>query len=57
MAISFEQVGPTFAARVTGVDATRPLSPGAVAAIEEGMDRYAVLMFPDQRLTDECVFR
>ncbi len=53
MAISFEQVGPTFAARVTGVDATRPLSPGAVAAIEEGMDRYAVLMFPDQRLTDE----
>ena len=52
MAVGFEQVGPGFAARVTGVDATAPLPDEAVAAIEAGMDRYAVLVFPDQRVTD-----
>ena len=49
----FEQLGPTFAARVTGIDTTRPLIPDQVAEIEAGMNRYAVLVFPDQRLTDE----
>jgi alpha-ketoglutarate-dependent 2,4-dichlorophenoxyacetate dioxygenase len=38
---------------VSGVDVSRPLAPEAVAAIEAGMDRYAVLVFHDQRLTDE----
>ena len=53
MAISFEQIGPACAARVTGVDTTKPLPPGIVAALEHGMDRYAVLVFPGQHLTDE----
>ncbi len=53
MTMSFEQAGPTLAARVTGVDATRPLSAEQVREIEAGMDRFAVLVFPRQALTDE----
>ncbi len=53
MSVSFEQLGPTLAARVTGVDATRPLDQQTIRAIEAGMDRYAVLVFPRQELTDE----
>ena len=53
MTLSIEQVGPCFAGRVTGLDATQPLTADEVAAIEAGMDRYAVLVFPAQHLTDE----
>lgn len=53
MAIAIEQVGPTLAGRVTGLDLTGSLDPAAVAAIEAGMDRYAVLIFPAQDITDE----
>ena len=50
MAITIEQTGPCFAGRVTGVDATQPLTAAEVAAIEAGMDRYGVLVFPGQQL-------
>ena len=53
MTLSIEQVGPCFAGRVTGLDATQPLTADEVAAIEAGMDRYAVRVFPAQHLTDE----
>ena len=53
MTVTFEQLGPTLAARVIGVDATRKLDPETVRAIEAGMDHYAVLVFPQQDLTDE----
>jgi alpha-ketoglutarate-dependent 2,4-dichlorophenoxyacetate dioxygenase len=52
-AVSFRQVGPCLAAEVDGIDLTRPLSPEEVAAVHAGMDRYAVLVFHDQPLTDE----
>ena len=52
-AVSFHQVGPCLAAEVEGIDLTRPLSPEEVAAVHAGMDRYAVLVFHDQPLTDE----
>ncbi|MBV8777036.1 MAG: TauD/TfdA family dioxygenase [Alphaproteobacteria bacterium] len=52
MAVSFRQLAPTFAAEVNGVDCTKPPAPDEVAAIEEGMDRYAVLIFRDQKLDD-----
>ena len=42
-----------FVGEVSAVDVSVPLSLGQVAAIEAGMDRYAVLVFPDQLLTDE----
>ena len=42
-----------FAGEVSGIDITKPLSRDDVAAIEAGMDRYAVLVFHDQKVTDE----
>jgi alpha-ketoglutarate-dependent 2,4-dichlorophenoxyacetate dioxygenase len=58
VSISIRPLHPHFAGEVSGLDITQPLSRDAVAAIEAGMDRYAVLAFPDQPLTDEqqCVF-
>ena len=53
MTVTLEQLGPTLAARVIGVDATRKLDPETTRAIEAGMDHYAVLVFPQQDLTDE----
>jgi len=53
MAISIRAITPDFAGEVSGADLTRPLSRDEVAAIDAGMDRYAVLVFHDQRLTDE----
>jgi alpha-ketoglutarate-dependent 2,4-dichlorophenoxyacetate dioxygenase len=53
MPISIREITPVFAAEVSGVDITRPLSRENVAAIDAGMDRYAVLVFHDQRLTDD----
>jgi alpha-ketoglutarate-dependent 2,4-dichlorophenoxyacetate dioxygenase len=53
MSIAIRQLTPVFAGDVSGVDITQPLSKDDVAAIEAGMDRYAVLAFHDQRLTDQ----
>jgi alpha-ketoglutarate-dependent 2,4-dichlorophenoxyacetate dioxygenase len=53
MSVSIRQIHPVFAGEVTGVDIGQPLSPSDVAAIEAGMDRYAVLVYHDQKLTDE----
>jgi alpha-ketoglutarate-dependent 2,4-dichlorophenoxyacetate dioxygenase len=52
MSISIRPLHPAFAGEVGGVDCTKPLAPDQVAAIEAGMDRYAVLVFPDQDLSD-----
>jgi alpha-ketoglutarate-dependent 2,4-dichlorophenoxyacetate dioxygenase len=53
MGITIQQIHPVFVGEVSGVDLTKPLSPEEVAAIEDGMNRLAVLVFHDQRLTDE----
>src|SRR5215472_13351231 len=53
MTISIRQIHPVFAGEVSDVDLRRPLAPEEVAAIEAGMDRYAVLVFPGQNITDE----
>ena len=53
MSISIRQIHPVFVGEVSGIDITTPLAPAEVAAIEAGMDRYAVLVFRDQPLTDE----
>jgi alpha-ketoglutarate-dependent 2,4-dichlorophenoxyacetate dioxygenase len=44
---------PGFAGVVEGVDLRRPMSAAEVAAIEAGMDRFAVLVFHDQKIDDE----
>jgi len=51
--ISIRQIHPVFAGEVSGADLTRPLSAEDAAAIEAGMDRYAVLVFRDQNITDD----
>jgi alpha-ketoglutarate-dependent 2,4-dichlorophenoxyacetate dioxygenase len=53
MSVSIRQIHPAFVGEVSGVDIGKPLSPEDVAAIEAGMDRYAVLVYHDQRITDE----
>jgi alpha-ketoglutarate-dependent 2,4-dichlorophenoxyacetate dioxygenase len=39
--------------RMTGIDARKPLTPDEVAAVDAGMDKYAVLVLPGQDITDE----
>lgn len=58
MGIGIRQHHPLFVGAVSGVDICAPLSQNEIAAIEAGMDRYAVLVFRDQPLTDEqqCTF-
>jgi alpha-ketoglutarate-dependent 2,4-dichlorophenoxyacetate dioxygenase len=51
--ISIRQILSTFAGEALDIDLTQPLHAGAVAAIEAGMDRFAVLVFPNQKLTDD----
>jgi alpha-ketoglutarate-dependent 2,4-dichlorophenoxyacetate dioxygenase len=53
MPIAIRQISPLFAGEVSGVDITKPITREDAAAIEAGMDRYAVLVFRDQRFTDE----
>jgi len=44
---------PAFAGAVSGVDIAAGVSAADAAAIEKGMDHYAVLVFHGQRITDE----
>jgi alpha-ketoglutarate-dependent 2,4-dichlorophenoxyacetate dioxygenase len=53
MSIAIRQVHPVFVGEVSGIDISKPMSRDDVAAIEAGMDRYAVLVFHDQEITDE----
>ncbi len=53
MTIAIDPMQTGFVGQVSGVDITRPLSHAQVAVIEAGMDRYAVLVFHDQALTDD----
>jgi alpha-ketoglutarate-dependent 2,4-dichlorophenoxyacetate dioxygenase len=45
-----------FAGDVSGINLTQPLTTDQVAAIEAGMDRFAVLVFHDQHFDDETQF-
>ena len=38
---------------MAGIDITQPLTTAQAAELEAGMDRYAVLVFHDQRFTDD----
>jgi alpha-ketoglutarate-dependent 2,4-dichlorophenoxyacetate dioxygenase len=52
MAIRTQPVGPSFAAELDGIDLSRPFDSAAVDAIWSAIDRYAVVIFRRQRLTD-----
>jgi alpha-ketoglutarate-dependent 2,4-dichlorophenoxyacetate dioxygenase len=53
MSLTIRQIHPVFVGEVSGIDIAKPLSPDEVKAIEAGMDRYAVLVCHDQKITDE----
>jgi alpha-ketoglutarate-dependent 2,4-dichlorophenoxyacetate dioxygenase len=53
MPVLIRPLHPVFAGEVSGVDCREPIGVDAVAAIEAGMDQYAVLVFRDQAITDE----
>jgi len=53
MSLAIRQIHPVFVGEVSGVDLAGPLSSDEAAAIEAGMDRHAVLVFHDQKITDE----
>jgi alpha-ketoglutarate-dependent 2,4-dichlorophenoxyacetate dioxygenase len=53
MSITISELGHGFVGEVSGIDITRPLTGAQAAELEAGMDRYAVLVYHDQRLTDE----
>jgi alpha-ketoglutarate-dependent 2,4-dichlorophenoxyacetate dioxygenase len=53
MSLSIDPLHPTFAGEVCGIDCRAPLRADEVTAVEAGMDRYAVLVFRDQQISDE----
>ena len=53
MHLSIFPLADCFAGEVSGVDLQQPLGPKTVAAIESAMDRYAVLVFRDQNISDD----
>src|SRR5256885_10809741 len=53
MSVSIRPLHPVFVGEVVDIDCRHPLRPDEVAAIEAGMDRYAVLVFRDQPITDD----
>ena len=53
MSMEIRQLHPLFAGEVGGIDLAQPLDAAAVGAIWEAIDQYAVLVFHDQRLSDE----
>ena len=53
MPVSIRLLHPVFVGEVAGVDCRKPLDPDEIAAIEAGMDEYAVLVFREQDISDE----
>ena len=53
MTLELRELHPTFAAEAAPLDLRDVESEEALEAIREGMDRYAVLVFRDQRLSNE----
>lgn len=53
MAVGVTPLQPTFGAVVRGVDFSQPLAPDLFAEIEAAFNRYSVLVFPVQSITDE----
>lgn len=52
MSIATRQLGPGFVAEVSGIDLSRPLESEQVGAVRAAIDRYGVLVFHDQQLSD-----
>src|SRR5215510_12280742 len=53
MAITVMPVTPNFAAEIGDVDLSQPLEAADLQAIKDAFSKYAVLVFPDQRLSQD----
>src|SRR6201989_425349 len=53
MPVHIKQLHPHFVGEVSGVDLRKPLTRQEARDIEAGMDKYAVLVFHGQDITDE----
>ena len=53
MTLSVTRLTPVFAARIDGVDITRPVDDGVWAEIRAAFEEHSVLLFRGQPLTDE----
>ena len=53
MGLEISLLHPTFGGEVSGIDLAIAPDANTVATLREAMDRYAVLVFPAQHLTDE----
>ena len=53
MAVTFRKLHPHFVAEASRIDLRRVHDPETLAAIRTGMDDYALLVFRDQRFSDE----
>jgi alpha-ketoglutarate-dependent 2,4-dichlorophenoxyacetate dioxygenase len=53
MSITVTPVTPDFVAEISGLDLARPLQPADRDAIEAAINKYAVVVFHDQKLSDD----
>ena len=53
MAMAIRQLHKHFVGEVSGLDLRQPLTRDEAVEVEAGMDKYAVLVFHDQDITDE----
>ena len=53
MAITICPVTPSFAAEIGDIDLSKPLDPADVLAVKDAFTKYAVLIFPDQHLSQD----
>jgi alpha-ketoglutarate-dependent 2,4-dichlorophenoxyacetate dioxygenase len=53
MPVTVKPLHPEFVAQILGVDLRQPVDARTVAAITDAINRYAVLVFPGQMITDE----
>ena len=53
MELTFNPLHPSFVAEASPIDLVQTMAPTVLAKIRAGMDRYGVLVFRDQRFTDD----
>ncbi len=53
MAITICPVTPTFAAEIGDINLSKPLDPSEISEVKDAFTKYAVLIFPDQHLSQD----
>jgi alpha-ketoglutarate-dependent 2,4-dichlorophenoxyacetate dioxygenase len=53
MAITVCPVTPSFAAEIGDIDLSKPLAPTEISEVKDAFTKYAVLIFPDQHLSQD----